>query len=42
MLTSIPFGGRMLEVFGWITVSIVVTLSAVSLVFIFSHMHEYR
>jgi predicted MFS family arabinose efflux permease len=28
MLISIPFGGRMLEVFGWITVSIVVTLSA--------------
>ena len=27
MLISIPFGGRVLEVFGWITVSIVVTLS---------------
>ena len=28
MLLSIPFGGRLLEVFGWITVSIVVTLCA--------------
>lgn len=27
MLISIPFGGRLLEVFGWITTSIVVTLS---------------
>jgi predicted MFS family arabinose efflux permease len=27
-LVSVPFGGRVLEVFGWITVSIVVTLSA--------------
>jgi MFS family permease len=28
MLISIPFGGRILEIFGWITVSIVVTLTA--------------
>jgi MFS family permease len=28
MLISVPFGGRILEVFGWITVSIVVTLTA--------------
>jgi predicted MFS family arabinose efflux permease len=28
MLISIPFGGRLLEVFGWMTVSIVVTISA--------------
>ena len=28
MLISIPFGGRILEVFGWITVSIAVTLTA--------------
>lgn len=27
MLISIPFGGRLLEVFGWITITIVVTLS---------------
>jgi predicted MFS family arabinose efflux permease len=27
MLLSIPFGGRILEVFGWITISIVVTMS---------------
>jgi predicted MFS family arabinose efflux permease len=27
MLISVPFGGRLLEVFGWITVSIVATLS---------------
>ena len=27
MLISIPFGGRLLEVFGWMTVSIVVTIS---------------
>ena len=27
MLISVPFGGRILEVFGWITVSIVVTLT---------------
>lgn len=29
-LLSIPLGGRVLEVFGWITVSIVVTLSTAS------------
>ena len=34
MLISVPFGGRMLEVFGWITVSIVVTLSAAIVVMI--------
>jgi predicted MFS family arabinose efflux permease len=28
MLISVPFGGRILEVFGWITVSIAVTLTA--------------
>ena len=32
MLISVPFGGRFLEVFGWITISIVVTLSAAALV----------
>ena len=31
MLISIPFGGRMLEVFGWITVSIVFTVSAAAI-----------
>jgi predicted MFS family arabinose efflux permease len=31
-LLSIPFGGRVLEVFGWITTAIVVTLSASALV----------
>jgi MFS family permease len=34
MLISIPFGGRILEVFGWITVSIVVTLCASAVVMI--------
>ncbi len=33
-LLSIPLGGRILEVFGWITVSIVVTLSAASLLMV--------
>ncbi len=32
MLFSIPFGGRILEVFGWITVSIAVTLTAAAAV----------
>jgi MFS family permease len=32
MLISIPFGGRLLEVFGWITTSIVITLSAAAVV----------
>jgi MFS family permease len=32
MLLSVPFGGRLLEVFGWITTSIVVTLSAAAVV----------
>lgn len=32
MLISVPFGGRLLEVFGWITASIVVTIAASALV----------
>ncbi len=34
MLVSIPFGGRILEMFGWVTVSITVTLSAASVAMI--------
>jgi predicted MFS family arabinose efflux permease len=34
MLISIPFGGRLLEVFGWITTSVVVSLSAAAAVMV--------
>ncbi len=34
MLISIPFGGRLLEVFGWITTSTVVSLSAAAAVMV--------